>query len=357
MTYGYGMMLRLSGVALAAFVSVSLLVPSVHAQSSDVQALLDRINRLEADLNNVQRKVFQGQDVPAPSVSSSSSAVVPQGEAAALLSSRLDSLEEEQRGFTGTLEEVTFKVDQLKNRLDKLVLDIDFRLSDIERRLNGGQALPLANNNPAGEAGTGGSVAQSAQTENSIAAGQPASNTAEGLPKGTQLLGTLRVPKDGGQPLATTSKAPGVTPPASTSGTETASAPVVANLSPAEQYNQAIALIRKDDYAGAEAAFTSFLEQNSEHSLAGNAQYWLGETHYVRGDYPSAASAFLNGYQNYPQSSKGADNLLKLAMTLGRMEQKEEACVTFQQLEKQYKNLASRLKRIAGREKEKFGCS
>ncbi|MCG8491874.1 MAG: tol-pal system protein YbgF [Sneathiellales bacterium] len=356
MTNGYGMMVRLSGVVLAAFVSVSLLASSVQAQSSDVQALLDRINRLEADLNNVQRKVFQGQDVPAPSVSSSSSTVVPQGEAAALLSSRLDSLEEEQRGFTGSLEEVTFKVDQLKNRLDKLILDIDFRLSDIERRLNGGQSLPLANSGPAGQAGSEGNAAQTAQG-GSTATGQTASNTADGLPKGTQLLGTLRVPKDGGQPLATTSKTPGVTPPATPSASETAAAPSVANLSPAEQYNQAIALIRKDDYAGAEAAFTSFLEQNSQHSLAGNAQYWLGETHYVRGDYPNAASAFLNGYQNYPQSSKGADNLLKLAMTLGRMEQKDEACVTFQQLEKQYKNLASRLKRIAGREKQKFGCS
>ena len=93
------------------------------AQSSDVQALLDRINRLEADLNNVQRKVFQGQEVPAPILSGSGP--IAGGEAAALLSSRIDALEGEQRRSTGNMEELVFKVDQLSSRLDKLVLDLE----------------------------------------------------------------------------------------------------------------------------------------------------------------------------------------------------------------------------------------
>ena len=331
---------------IASLISASLLVLTVsmtpvQAQSSDVQALLDRMNRLEADLNSVQRKVFQGQDVPAPS-SGGATVVVGGSEAAALLSGRIDALEQEQRRITGSSEEINYKLDQLKSRLDKLVLDVDFRLTEIERRLNsGGGAGALSG--PAG-----GTMPQDLSSQSGAASANnqasPAA-VAEGgqLPEGTKLLGTLRT-NPSGEPVTS---APAADP----------SPAAMANLAPEEQYNLAMGLIRKDDYAGAEQAFASFLGQNSGHALAGNAQYWLGETFYVRGDYNNAASAFLNGYQNYPKSSKAADNLLKLGMTLGRMEQTEQACATFQQLAKQFTILPSRLEQIAAREKQKFNCS
>lgn len=327
----------------ASLISASLLVLTVsmspvQAQSSDVQALLDRMNRLEADLNSVQRKVFQGQSVPAPSTSGSP--VVGGSEAAALLSARIDALEQEQRRITGASEEINFKLDQMRSRLDKLVLDVDFRLTEIERRL-GSAGTQETENGAAPQVLSSPSTTAPADNQVNTAA------VAEGgqLPEGTKLLGTLRANPDG-DAIATAPAA--VADP---------SAAAMANLAPEEQYNLAMGLIRKDDYAGAEQAFTNFLGQNSEHALAGNAQYWLGETFYVRGDYNNAASAFLNGYQNYPKSSKAADNLLKLGMTLGRMEQNEQACATFQQLSKQFKILPSRLEQIAAREKQKFNCS
>ncbi len=330
---------KFASLISASFLVLTVSMSPVNAQSSDVQALLDRMNRLEADLNSVQRKIFQGQDVPPPS-SGGSPVVVGGSEAAALLSSRIDALEQEQRRITGSSEEINFKLDQLKSRLDKLVLDVDFRLTEIERRLGSEGATGIAN----GAAPQDLSSPSNAAPANSQA---DTASVAEGgqLPEGTKLLGTLRTNPNG---EAVT------TPPASASDT---SAAAMANLAPEEQYNLAMGLIRKDDYAGAEQAFTNFLTQNSAHSLAGNAQYWLGETFYVRGDYNNAASAFLNGYQNYPKSSKAADNLLKLGMTLGRMEQNEQACATFQQLSKQFKILPSRLEQIAAREKQKFNCS
>ena len=60
--------------------------------------------------------------------------------------------------------------------------------------------------------------------------------------------------------------------------------------------------------------------------LAGNAQYWLGETYYVRKDYENAATAFALGYQKYPKSAKAADDLLKLGMSLGNLGKKPDAC-------------------------------
>ncbi|GLQ06333.1 tol-pal system protein YbgF [Sneathiella chinensis] len=330
-------------------VGFSILMASTslsQAQSSDVQALLDRINRLEADLNNVQRKVYQGQDIPPPAnISSSRSGaapVLPGGEAAAILSSRIDSLEVEQRRLTGLLEESNFKMDQVTRRLDKLVMDVDFRLTELERQAAAGGASGM-NANPTEGGGEGAANAGSANSG--------AANTEAGTAtaKGPQVLGTLRIPTEGG-----------TSPASAGAGDTVASLPAdQSNVQrdPAEQYNYAISLVRQDRYAEAEKAFADFLAANPEHSLAGNSQYWLGETFYVREDFPNAASAFLNGYRNYPDSSKAADNLLKLAMALGRMNQIEESCASFRQLDKQFDRLPARLQRIADREKEKFGCS
>lgn len=350
--------LRSYTLVASVFCALAFAIPTVQAQSSDVQALLDRINRLEADLNNVQRKVYQGQDVPAPtSIVSGNTAIVTGGEGAALLSSRLDVLEEEQRRVTGSLEEVDFNLGKLGSRLDKLILDIDFRLTEIERRqsgLSGNDSLavnqsdrtPLsvnAQNNESAPSNT-----QQQRTEEAL---QSTSSSSSQLAKGSKVLGTLRVPAGSTEPVDLRA--------ANNDASETVAAvsgqPEVTR-SPAEQYNHAIALIRNDDYTAAEKAFSEFLEKNKEHALAGNAQYWLGESFYVRGDFANAASAFLNGYQVYPDNTKAADNLLKLAMTLGRMDQKEEACATFHQLDKQFPNLAARLERVEDREKKKFGC-
>ena len=70
----------------------------------------------------------------------------------------------------------------------------------------------------------------------------------------------------------------------------------------------------------------SFIQRYPNDSLAGNAQYWLGETYYVRKDYNNAAAVFAEGYQKYPKGGKAADNLLKLGMALGQLGQKTDAC-------------------------------
>ena len=47
-------------------------------------------------------------------------------------------------------------------------------------------------------------------------------------------------------------------------------------------YNDAFKKLQDGDYAGAERGFKAFLQSNPKHALAGNAQYWLGETYYAR---------------------------------------------------------------------------
>ena len=91
---------------------------------------------------------------------------------------------------------------------------------------------------------------------------------------------------------------------------------------PNEQYEFAVSFMKIRDYETAEFALKEFIEKNKDHDLAGNAQYWYGETFRIRQLYSDAATAYLDGYQNYPKSKKAPDNLLKLGITMVQLEKK-----------------------------------
>jgi tol-pal system protein YbgF len=123
-----------------------------------------------------------------------------------------------------------------------------------------------------------------------------------------------------------------------------------------DAYLKAYNLLIKQDYAGAENGFATFLEQYGEHELAGNAQYWLAETYYVRGQFEQAAQGFLKGYQTYSRSQKAPDSLLKLAITLDRLGKREAACATFAQLNQKFPNAPQHLTGRAKAERVRIGC-
>jgi len=62
-------------------------------------------------------------------------------------------------------------------------------------------------------------------------------------------------------------------------------------------YQQGYGALLQKDYASAEIAFSQLVDAYPGDPLASNAQYWLGESYYVRGDYKNAADAFLKGYK------------------------------------------------------------
>jgi tol-pal system protein YbgF len=110
------------------------------------------------------------------------------------------------------------------------------------------------------------------------------------------------------------------------------------------------------DYGAAQAAFEDFLSRYPNDSLAGNAQYWLGEAHFVRGEYKDAAGAFLKGYQNYAGNARAADSLLKLAMSLDRLGQTDAACSSFAELSTRFPNAPENVRSRAKSERTRIGC-
>ncbi|MBA2127070.1 tol-pal system protein YbgF [Hyphomicrobium methylovorum] len=125
---------------------------------------------------------------------------------------------------------------------------------------------------------------------------------------------------------------------------------------PKQLYETAYGYLLQRDYGAAETSFTEFLSKFPNDSLSGNAQYWLGETHFVRGQYKSAAGAFLKGYQTYGQSGKAPDSLLKLAMSLDRLGQKEAACSSFSELSSKFPTAPQSIKTRAQSERQRIGC-
>jgi len=113
-----------------------------------------------------------------------------------------------------------------------------------------------------------------------------------------------------------------------------------------QQYSYAQKLVTKGQYARAEAALSAFLARYPKARLAGNAQYWLGQTYYVRKMYTRATRAFLEGYNNYPESPKAPAFLLKIGMSLFAMGEKNDACDAYRELASRFPtSLESRNKR------------
>jgi tol-pal system protein YbgF len=77
-------------------------------------------------------------------------------------------------------------------------------------------------------------------------------------------------------------------------------------------YSQAFDALKAGSYSVAIAGFQDFLNQYPSSTLAPNAQYWLGEAHYVNRDLSSAETAFQAVLDKWPTSGKAPDAMLDL---------------------------------------------
>lgn len=291
--------------------------PAAAQMSVQMEQLFDRLETLERDLRQVESALHRdGRLARAPRP-----ATAPPARGGAGVELRVSKLEGLIRELNGQLETVNHKVGRLIDRLDKLQADLDYRFRELE--------TGSAGTSPVAAAG----AAEDAATPE--AAGPPAS--------------------DGGQPAedTTVSAAAAAAKPAKPAKTER----ILPDAEPREQYQAARGILRKLDYDRAEAAFNEFLELNAEDPLVGNVYFWLGYIHQVRERYKDAAKAFLQGYNRFPQGPKAPDSLLKLATTLGIMEQRAEACGALDELFERFPRMEDRIRRLAEREKKKYACS
>jgi tol-pal system protein YbgF len=295
---------------------------------------------------------FAAASAPAALAQSASGTVAAQQEL------RIQELEGQISALTGQVEQLSFQVRQLTDKLDRMASDTDFRLSQLEGGEGDGSGSyaerPAVTSGDAGASTAGASAADAATVGSAT--------TAASTPgTGPKVLGTLSQSEYEAQIAnrqASGAAAPQAATEADSSAQETAAVDpaILPGATPDEQYQYAFGLLRQNQYDDAEKALRAFVGQNPDHQLAGNANYWLGETYYVRGDYQNAAVTFAQGIKSYPQSGKAPDTMLKLGMTLAAMGQGGDACTAFAEVGKRYPNASDSLKSRVAKERQRNSC-
>lgn len=249
------------------------------------------------------------------------------------LEQRFQEMERLITQLTGQVERLQNQVQQLQTQMERQQADHDYRLQQLEGGRGGSRptgAPPAAAPPvrpippPRGDAGP--------------SSGVP---TAAGVPPGQ--VGDMR--PLGSTPSSGPPPAVAAAPPSGTGG------------SPDQLYNDALTAMRDGNFAAAERGFRDFVARNPRHPQAGNAQYWLGETYYVRKDYTNAAAAYAAGFRNYRTASVGPDNLLKLGMSLQASGKSADACTVYGQFNQVYPQASDAMKRRVAAERQRSKCA
>jgi tol-pal system protein YbgF len=101
-------------------------------------------------------------------------------------------------------------------------------------------------------------------------------------------------------------------------------------------YGQAFDALKAGSYSVAISGFQSFLKQYPASALAPNAQYWLGEAHYVNQDFAAAGVAFQTVLDKWPSSGKAPDAMLDLGNTQLAQGKTAKGRATLRQVISQY---------------------
>ena len=307
----------ISSVVLIFFTSL------VFAEEEEIylQAISDQIQIITKDLKTLEKAVYQKSDlVSATSATKTKSNGLNEDIMTKHLL-KLSEIENQFRELTNKFEEVNFKLDKLSSRVTKIQSDTQLRFSDLESetisKTKKQTALP-GSNKPQDFGAAPGYQTSNLPKEQSINSIESAQTVISEEPEKRDSL--------------------------------------LPEKSPPEQYEFAVSFMKIGDYETAEFALKEFIDKNKDHDLAGSAQYWYGETFRIRQLYSDAATAYLDGYQNYPKSKKAPDNLLKLGITMVQLGEKDQGCKMISGLKKEYPKASKSVLQKAQYEQKKFKC-
>jgi tol-pal system protein YbgF len=303
---------------------------------SDNHNIYETLEIIKNDLKTLERAVYSGSIEISTSSSEQSNIELDSNSEDVLTRHllKLSEVEDQFRQLTNKFEEINFKLDKLSNRLSKIQADNQIRFQDIESSISSGEITTQLSSKPKTDS----------QSEILPGSSQP------------QDLGSISY-KD--TETSETSQQIQSVDTTATVVTETFQAEekiLPQDLSPEKKYEFATSFLKVGDYSTAERAFREFVLDNSDHELAGSAQYWYAETFRIRQLYTDAASAYLEGYQKYPKGNKAPINLLKLGVSMVQIGEKDQGCKMINGVELQYPKANQSVIQKAKYESKKFEC-
>ena len=275
---------------------VAVLMAGVAAPAAAQQDIGRRVDKLERDMQSVQRKVFPGGSVqpeilPQQDIMTSG---VPASPAIADLTARVDALESQLRTLTGQTEENAYRLRQLEDQFNRYKADVESRLS---------QPQPAA------------------------------------------------VPVE-----APTSESP--RPAVSTSTSTPAAATATPNADPGEEaYLTGYRFWNDGKYADAQKALEAMVKKYPKHARASYGQNLLGRAYLDDGKPATAAKVFLANYQTNPKGDRAADSLYFLGQALTSLKKPAEACKVYDELRDVYPNMRDWLKQRLPEARKAAKCS
>ena len=302
---------------------------------SDNHNIYETLEIIKNDLKTLERAVYSGS-IEINTSSNEQSNIELDSNSEDVLTRhllKLSEVEDQFRQLTNKFEEINFKLDKLSNRLTKIQADNQIRFQDIESAVSSGES--------------------GAQL-----AAKPKTDTDKVLPGSSQPQDLGSISYKDTETSETSQQIQSVDTTASVV-TETFQAEekiLPQDLSPKKQYEFATSFLKVGDYSTAERAFREFVLSNSDHELAGSAQYWYAETFRIRQLYTDAATAYLEGYQKYPKGKKAPINLLKLGVSMVQIGEKDQGCKMINGVEMQYPNANQSVIQKAKYESKKFEC-
>jgi len=302
-----------------------------HAEDKKINAISDQLQIITQDLKTLEKAVYKSSDITSKTLPAN-------GLNEEILTRhllKLNEIEEQFRLLTNRFEEANFKLDKLSNRVTKIQSDTQLRFSDLEI------------------VDTSNSAKSKKNKEKNKKQNQQVSLPGSDKP---QDLGAA--PAYNLDPKETTQATQSVEATASVFTEERKpETSLLPNKPTKEQYDFALSFMKVGDYETAELALREFIDKNKTDELAGSAQYWYGETFRIRQLYSDAATAYLDGYQNYPKSKKAPENLLKLGTTMVELGEKDQGCKMIKGLKKQYPKASQSVLQKAQYEQKRFKCS
>ena len=259
---------------------IFLLPTNLVAKDENLESVIQALDRIEKDVKDLQKEVYRNKNINSNgnSMSIDNNATV--------FDLRIRDIENQIGQLTEYVEEYVFKIDELKEKIDDIMLQ---RSED--------QMRSSSENNIEKE------------VDNSFGDNE------------SQILGSLSISGD-----ETTED----------QSDNNFNEDFLPDTSPEDQYQFAFDLLRSQKLNEAKKALEEFIVKNEKHNLAGSASYWIGEIIYLNGNYKEAALTFAEAYQKYPNSTKVPDMLLRLSKSLSKIGKLEQACFTLNELTSKY---------------------
>ena len=288
---------------------------------------------------------------------------------------RVIQLQEQVRNLTGKLEEMNFQILQMQEQMRKIQEDNEFRFEELEKKKKADAGSDASINTAAADSAAVGSADETgdkeprhttaadagndnvAQDNTDLQPAQDATadNSADSVATGQQTqitvasqapraLGSIRFDASGNVIGGSLTEEPA----------QPVALPQTDN--PNELYNAAYQYILAGDYRSAEVGFRAHIDRYPADPMTSDARYWLGEALYGQERYAESATVFIDMQRDYPDSKRGAENMLKLGMAMAKLNDREVACATFAKVGSRFPSAAPAILKRVDEERKLNHC-